>query len=172
MIDRYQNSIPSSLLVLIAEEEKEVSLVLLWWHFRTSSMGALQFRFAISCTSIQSSAAGAPSYLMPWISHHKYPLIASVNQILDYVLLYYRQEMKNTTYFSLSFKDNQVLSVKTLLIFFSVRIKIQVKELTYLPLHSTGIFIIQIYSLKHLLFMFALFAFIKCLALYIFLLHC
>lgn len=67
--------------------------------------------------------------------------------------------------------DSQVLNVKTLLIFFSVRIKIQVKELTYLPLCSTGIFIIQIYSLEVLLFMFALFAFIKCLALNAFLLH-
>lgn len=56
--------------------------------------------------------------------------------------------MKNKNSFSLSFNDNQVLDVKTHLIFFSVRIKIQVKELTYLPLYSTGIFIIQIYSLK------------------------
>lgn len=62
-------------------------------------------------------------------------------------------------------------NVKTRLVFFSVRFKIQVKELTYLPLRSTGIFIIQIYSLEDLLFMFVLFAFIKCLALNAFLLH-
>lgn len=48
----------------------------------------------------------------------------------------------------------------------------QVKRLTYLPLHSSGILIIQIYSLEDLQFMFALFAFIKYLALNAFLFHC
>lgn len=83
----------------------------------------------------------------------------------------YRPDMKNTSSFYCSFKDNQVLNVNSS-DFFSVRFKIQVEELTYLPLHSTGIFIIHIYSLEDLLFKFVLFAFIKCLALYIFLLHC
>lgn len=67
---------------------------------------------------------------------------------------------------------SQMLNVKTLLILFLVGIKIQVKKLTYLPLRATEIFIIQIYSLEDLLFMFALFAFIKCLSLNAFQLHC
>lgn len=95
--------------------------------------------------------------------------ILLLTPLINYI---YRPDIKNTSSFSLSFKDNQVLDVKTHLIFFSVRIKIQGKELTYLPLHSTGIFIIQIYSLEDLLFMFVLFAFIKCLASYILLLLC
>lgn len=104
----------------------------------------------------------------PW---HCGAHIVSIFSLILLIKYSYRPVIKNKSSFSLSFVDSQVLNVKTLLIFFSVRIKIQVKELTYLPLCSTGIFIIQIYSLEVLLFMFALSAFIKCLALNAFLLH-
>lgn len=105
----------------------------------------------------------------PWC--HRYSIISFL-LLTVFIKCSCRPYMKNISSFPLSFKDNQVLNVKTHPIFFSVRIKIQVKELTYLALCSTGIFIIQIYSLEDLLFMFVLFAFIKCLALYIFLLCC